>query len=129
MLWMIVKVYVSIIINSGRIIFSVNTVKTQSTTDKKGENKRHFWRKRLYLFVNLASNFECFYLHKMGTSNRQIGKYTEVNVRKLNFPNETLVKFYFDFYRASVVLVVFLQHCIILVVLAVDYHFVLILVV
>ena len=65
----------------------------------------------------------------MGTSNRQIGKYTEVNVRKLNFPNETLVKFYFDFYRASVVLVVFLQHCIILVVLAVDYHFVLILVV
>ena len=43
MLRMIVKVNISIIINSGRIIFSVNTVQTQNTTDKKGENKRHFF--------------------------------------------------------------------------------------
>ena len=78
----------------------------------------------------VSYEFRVFLFTLNGTSNRQIGKYTEVNVKKLDVPTGTFgVKFCFDFSWALVVLVAFPQHCIILAVLAVYYRCVLILVV
>ena len=46
----------------------------------------------------VSYEFRVFLFTLNGTSNRQIGKYTEVNVKKLDVPTGTFgVKFYFDF--------------------------------